>query len=71
MDLDSGPTYPQASLLALQVREDTRGKGVGKTLCKRCEDTAKEWGFMEMLLLVEEQNIAARELYKKLGYVIV
>lgn len=41
-----------------------RGQGLGKQLVGECERVVKEWGFAEMLLLVEKTNAPAIGLYK-------
>uniref|UniRef100_A0A7S4KAF5 WW domain-containing protein n=1 Tax=Guillardia theta TaxID=55529 RepID=A0A7S4KAF5_GUITH len=52
----------------LAVSERSRGSGLGRRLCQECESIVKSWGFREIFLLVEEQNVAARKLYESLGY---
>jgi GNAT superfamily N-acetyltransferase len=41
-----------------------RGRGLGKQLVGEAERVVKEWGFAEMLLLVEKTNTPAIGLYK-------
>ncbi|CAN0138467.1 unnamed protein product, partial [Discosporangium mesarthrocarpum] len=45
-----------------------RRKGLGKKLVARCEEEARRWGYKEVLLLVNEDNQRAINLYKKMGY---
>ena len=40
---------------------------MAKRLCAEAEETITSWGYKEILLLVEEQNIPANKLYEKLG----
>ncbi|CAM9393320.1 unnamed protein product [Ascophyllum nodosum] len=55
-------------LANLTVGRSARRKGLAKRMVRRCEAAAKEWGFDEVLLLVEENNQRAKRLYQKLGY---
>ena len=38
-------------------------------LVRRLEQTAVDWGFHEILLQVEEENLVGRSFYRALGYV--
>ena len=58
-----------AVLSNLAVSPNIRRGGLGRQLCERCEEAAREWGFNGLMLQVEEGNAAARGLYEgKLGY---
>lgn len=50
------------------VREGFRGKGIGKTLCKRLIERSKERGAYSIHLTSRPDRVAANELYKKLGF---
>jgi len=52
----------------LAVCEKSRGRGLARQLARRCEVISASWGFSEMMLLVEEGNGPARNLYESLGY---
>jgi len=63
------PEYTVSALLAnLVIAPSTRGKGLGRVLCAKCEEKAREWGMPGIVLQVEEANAAGRPLYQKLGY---
>lgn len=60
---------PVCAVANLAVSPAGRRQGLARDLCVACEDTVKEqWGFGELLLLVEDENVPAVKLYKKLGY---
>ena len=46
-----------------------RRRGIASRLVASAEDLARDWEFDELLLLVNEENEAARTLYSRLGYV--
>lgn len=52
----------------LAVLPAARRRGVARALCAKTEALVEEWGFDELLLLVDELNGPARTLYEKLGY---
>lgn len=61
-------------LTNLSVKPEARCSGVGSALVNACEDVvmeASEWSrnYYEMVLEVEEENIAAQKFYEKKGYV--
>jgi len=53
----------------LSTSPNARRLGLGVKLCKEVEDVAKGFGFESLFLRVEKENVAARGLYDKLGYV--
>ena len=68
MERRPAPELPY--LVNLAVRPCARRRGLGAELVKACHRLAKhEWGFTEMFLYVQKQNIAALSLYYSLGYV--
>lgn len=58
----------KAHLHHARVAEEFRGKGIGKKLIKETEVEAKQRGFKEITLGVDEDNYMAIKLYKSLGY---
>jgi RimJ/RimL family protein N-acetyltransferase len=50
------------------VNRDRRGQGIGKKLLGAVEQRAKDWGFETIALLVDEQNVNAQKLYKRIGF---
>ena len=55
-------------LLDIVVKEEYRGCGFGKVLCQALLEKAKEKGATTGYLQVVDGNIAARKLYKSLGF---
>jgi len=60
---------PEAELMTLAVRPDSRRKGIGRTLLSGFEHAAAARGVSEIYLEVAETNTAARALYAAAGYV--
>lgn len=62
-------TTRRAALLCdVTVLPEARRRGLGQRLCAEAERVAGEWGYSDLLLLVNEDNAPARALYEKLGY---
>lgn len=57
-----------AEILAIGVREDARGCGIGARLLAAGLDGAQRLGATAMFLEVAEDNAAARALYKSSGF---
>ena len=55
----------------LAVSTDYRRRGIATRLVARSEAVAVQWNFDELLLLVSDDNTAARRLYRRRGYVDV
>jgi GNAT superfamily N-acetyltransferase len=55
-------------LLGLFVREELRGRGLGKALIGCAEDWCRENGLMSVTLNVGSRNAAVRSLYGRLGF---
>ncbi len=58
----------RAHIHHVRVSEESRGKGVGSKLMQHAETIAKDRGFTEMTLGVEESNQIAIRFYSQLGY---
>ena len=52
----------------LAVRRNRRGRGIAKNLIAAAEQNARDWGFSQVHLLVDSENLPAQKLYRKLGY---
>ena len=59
---------PFALLANLAVASSYRRGGLGRELCRWCEDGSAELGMGDVLLQVEEANAPASKLYAALGY---
>jgi len=59
---------PYALLANLAVSPSYRRTGLGSELVEIVEDSCEAWGVDDVLLKVEECNVAARKLYESLGY---
>ncbi|NKE58561.1 GNAT family N-acetyltransferase [Lentzea sp. PSKA42] len=75
--LDPGPvglvgamSHPAGLYLySMWVRDSHRGRGVGEALVKAVLEWAAEHGWKVVRLRVWEDNVPARRLYKRLGFV--
>jgi ribosomal protein S18 acetylase RimI-like enzyme len=53
----------------MAVDEEHRGHGIGTMLLEEAERTGRRLGFAKLSLIVFEQNVQARRLYLRHGYV--
>jgi ribosomal-protein-alanine N-acetyltransferase len=58
----------RAYLETLEVRPGLRGKGTGGELLRRCEESARAAGAVEIWLHVDAENEAALALYRAHGF---
>lgn len=56
-------------ICGMAVEEGHRGKGIGRALLNEAEQTCRQMGFGKLSLIVFEQNVDARRLYERVGYV--
>eukprot|EP00434_Breviolum_minutum_P011110 symbB.v1.2.009803.t1/scaffold614.1/size180566/13 len=69
MQYDGGKQTVLRPVMAdLAVSPDCRGKGVGRKLVEKLEAVVREWGYDELVLLVEATNFQARGVYERLNY---
>lgn len=61
----------EVELLLIVVRGRLRGQGIGRMLVKKVADDARARGASELYLEVRENNVAARRLYRSMGFVDV
>ncbi len=54
-------------IYAVYVRKEYQGRGIGKKLIRAAVVWLKEHGFSSLLLWVLKDNVAAREIYERLG----
>jgi ribosomal protein S18 acetylase RimI-like enzyme len=59
---------PMAFVFDIWIREDARGRGLGRTTMTALEDEARRLGLDRIRLEVFGHNAAARGLYRSLGY---
>lgn len=50
------------------VREEYRGKRIGKKLLEKCIELAMQKGYCKVTLEVRDDNFIAKSLYKNLGF---
>jgi len=61
----------EGKMRVMYVSEDARRKGVGTLLAKALLEKAKSIGYKTLGLLTTDKQIAARKLYKKIGFSLV
>lgn len=54
----------------LAVADRCRRMGIGTELVKACEEACIGWGYDHLFLKVRVGNVAAKNLYENLGYVV-
>lgn len=68
-DADAADGKKRGYLCNLHVLQQYRGRGIGATLLERIAGRARELGFSELSIGVEEENAANMRLYQRMGYV--
>jgi ribosomal-protein-alanine acetyltransferase len=66
--VDVGKNTPLGHILTLDVEPSQRRKGIAQELLHEIENVFRERGIRECRLEVREDNVAALNLYQKLGY---
>lgn len=61
-------SFEEGELFSIAVREDSRGRGVGRALLDRVLGEAKAAGAEKMYLEVRRSNQRARAMYKSAGF---
>jgi ribosomal-protein-alanine N-acetyltransferase len=59
----------EGQIISVATHPDSRRRGVGRSLMRAIEQSAKERGIVFLSLEVRESNAAARSLYSSLGWV--
>jgi ribosomal-protein-alanine N-acetyltransferase len=59
----------EGQIINVATHPDSRRRGVGRSLMRAIEQSAKERGIVFLSLEVRESNAAARSLYSSLGWV--
>jgi len=62
-------TMAHGGVLGMGVIEVHRGKGIGSALIRATLNRARQAGFTRVELTVREDNVRAKALYEKLGFV--
>jgi len=62
---------PRPYMCNLAVDRYHQRKGIAKALIASCEERCIQWGESCLHLKVREENNAALQLYKKLGYFVI
>lgn len=62
--------FAHAGVLGMGVIEGFREQGVGEALMKAALDRAREAGLTRVELTVREDNLRAKKLYEKFGFVV-
>lgn len=66
------PFFEKSLYIAeLMVREDSRGKGLGKVLINKAINVAKNEKYTDIYIRVWDENEPALQLYKKAGFIEV
>lgn len=68
-DKDFAEKGKRAYLFAFRVHKDYQGKGLGSYLLKTVIDELNANGYHELTVGVEDDNIRARYMYKKHGFI--
>jgi ribosomal-protein-alanine N-acetyltransferase len=66
--VDIRKTAPIGHILTVDITPDYRRKGIAQKILHEIETLFKERGIKESVLEVREDNVAALNLYQKLGY---
>lgn len=61
---------PRAYFYSFRVMDSLRGLGIGTRLIKEAEALARRHGLAWASLAVAKENLKARQLYERLGYVV-
>lgn len=69
VDKDFAEKGKRAYLFAFRIHKDYQGKGFGSYLLETVIDELNANGYHELTVGVEDDNIRARYMYKKLGFI--
>ncbi len=68
-DKDFAEKYKRAYLFAFRVHKDYQGKGLGSYLLETVIDELTNNGYHELTVGVENDNLRARYMYEKYGFI--
>ena len=60
----------EANVIDIALLSEARGRGIGSAWLRLVQRTAQRDGLDSVMLHVEQRNVAARRLYKRLGFTV-
>jgi len=63
--------YDGVADFSIYIKRSYRGQGIGRSLLRELEKTAKEQGFYKLVLSTPDHNKSSKKLYQKAGFTLV